>query len=93
MKAYKCISYSVKFLPSILGLIIPLQVGDAVPSALRCVSVDHATVASCVPQGLYAEQPVGPAASCEPPSALCSPAADAGSPSSRWTHRAHLGSN
>lgn len=72
---------------------VPLQVGDAVLSALQCVSVDRATVASCVLQGLYAEQPVGPAASCEPPSALCSPVADAGSPASRWTHQVHSGLN
>lgn len=72
-----------------LTLIIPLQVDDAVPSALRYVSVDRATVAACVPPGLCAEQPVGPAASCGPPSAPCSPAGDAESPSSRWTHQEH----
>lgn len=68
---------------------IPLPDADAVLSVLQCVSVDRAAAASCVPQGLYAEQPVGPAASCEPPSAPCSPVADAGSPASEWTHQAH----
>ncbi len=75
------------------GWLLPLQVDGAVPSALQCVSDDHATVASCAPRGPYAEQPVGPAASCEPPSALCSPAADAGSPASGWTHQEHWGLN
>ena len=73
----------------ILRIIIPLQVADAVPSVPQCVFVDHATVASCALRDLDAEQPVGPAASCEPLSALCSPAADAGSPASMWTHQAH----
>lgn len=68
---------------------IPLQFDDAVPSALQFVFVDRAKVASCVPQGLDVEQQAGPAASCGPRSALCSPAEDAESPVSGWTHQAH----
>lgn len=68
---------------------IPLQSDDAVPSALQFVFADHAKVASCVPRDLDVEQRAGPAASCEPRSALCSPAGDAESPASGWTHQAH----
>lgn len=67
--------------------LIPLPGAAAAPSALQCVSVDRATVGVCAPPGLCAAPPAGPAASCGPPSAPCSPAGDAGSPSSRWTHR------
>lgn len=68
---------------------IPLQFDDAVPSALQFVSVDRAKVASCVPLGLDVEQQAGPAASCGPRNALCSPAEDAESPSLGWTHQVH----
>lgn len=72
-----------------IGVTLPLQFDDAVPSALRFVSVYRAKVASCVPRGLDVERRAGPAASCGPRSALCSPAEDAGSPSSVWTHQVH----
>lgn len=73
----------------VIGVTLPLQFDDAVPSALRFVSVYRAKVASCVPRGLDVAQQAGPAASCGPRSALCSPAEDAGSPSSVWTHQVH----
>lgn len=69
--------------------VLPLQVDGAAPSAPRCVFGGHAAAASCAPRGPGAELPVGPAASCGPRSALCFPAAAAGSLVSMWTRRAH----
>lgn len=70
-------------------LTLLLRADGVVPSALRCVFAGHAGVYSCAPPCPVAELPVELVASYEPPSALCSPAAAAGSPGAAWIHREH----